>query len=50
MSYSIVTSGSLEHSSQVAKNHRRLAEQVDAQQHDNEALYRELYAFKAFIT
>ena len=50
MSYSTVVSGSSEQLSQVAEDHRQLAERVDAQQRDNEALHRELNTLKALIT
>ena len=36
--------------SQVAKDHRRLAERVDTQQCDLKAQHREINAFKVFIT
>ena len=49
-SYSTVTTGLLEQSSQVAEDHRLLCERVDAQQRDNKALHHELDTFKAFIT
>ena len=48
--YSIVATRLSKQSSQVAEDHRLLLERVDAQQHDNEALHRELAAFKVFIT